>query len=1566
MDVRRKPVGSSNSTDVFKGSALVSALLYTSPRRFKCRASAFKFARRLFKLGFIRSIFGWTTFEDSSHLYRWEDENVPPRGSSLSAMMSYSYYPPLQKASLDGHRTSDKLDNKLLDDVKGRLLRDNTSSGYLIDSFFRDLEKNFPEECRKPSQKLQSNYWQNKRASTTSTDSSADPYSLYKSRDRLYPKSTHSASMASSRDHSVIPEEAPDTYMIGRLGMQMPPFDYEISSNTPGTYNSHASSGAESGMGGDSSSRRFADQNFSFSDNEKQLLEEMKRMKKEHQHILRSYEDRINKLMMKMHELRSIAEMLENSSTKSSPYGIIPGKGGLLGSIDAKLDQDRPWTGSTQPQDSDVPPPLPPRPSRGNKVYPNKPILQPRRKMKYIAWKRIILSDLGTPGSQLSIWHTMIEPRIDTEAVELVFNDESDGYRSQVSLYDDVVARRGRSRSYVSVVDRDKAQIFVSKMHFLKLTLQDVIQAISELQTPFLDEEGADALLDLILSHKDMDRVLHQAQRKGTGQFDIPDYIMYEVSRIDHYREKAELLRFQQRIHDYLFDIDQQLKDVRTACEEICSSVFLKNLLETLLAVGNHMNGGTASGQADGYHLEVLATLKEIEDREGRENLLVFLIKTYCQQYTQDVSRYSLPEPSNMRHAAQVSLNDVNNALCGLSDDLAHVRKSISPLLYDNNGTLPENISNRLQQFFAKAEEGIEAQMRHFRETKDNFQRTAAYFMFDGEQEEVRQCTKTFFGTWATFLHDCKHHWKDVQRKLAKERFQTNFTITRDKKVPSRKLPLPDPPPEIPPKPSPMVSTSSSKLNQSPTKSSGESLPTDTQVRGRNLWETSESSSRRPRDPHHSKHNAERQTRADQEHCKPLFNRKQTYHKDGSSTRSPSPKRIISTPPTTGDIHRPVPTPPKPSKPYSNNLQVHPSNYENQDDALLQHPQSTVSQKDNSPTRYGGSENMPPSPRRAQIPVPDPEESQRKQSTGFSLKSWLRKENVKSRQPNQEQMVSPKEPEHQNKSNTAFVKLRNTVVQKFGNNGGSRRGYDASSPESKHRSAVDHREFRHHSLNKYSGNRDSSSGRSRSRSPSGDRNPTKRSGHQDSDMEAEEEVAFYNGRGSKPRDKPPNKNVPPVVPAKPQAEVKANFASFGIIDPNTGSYRPAEKAKQQSDVNNNEQGSPRVVHSKRVRGRDRAPLALGSNMSLSDPYPRPDGSTNLVPQRQSWDANPQSTVPSNSARAQRQFNTIAGSSPVNPIPTYRAKVIHMYENQSKYDASEMVPPGVYHEAPQDLHSARGPHRYNTMGPNRASNYLLMQSKEDQHGNAHQDRSEDRFADQRRQQQGDLKRMPQDKGIEPMGMSYQGNNQGQQTQLNPRDKAAAHAQSITSLIERFEAGKGPPPPGYQGSTVAMTSTPVTQRKNLQISVQPESAGRDGQRQMYDHIQNPFPLLDGVTQAASTGSGKSHGENQRGSNPGGDSRHHGDSNSRASHHQYHGNSSGHPGPGYDQQRRPEQDEGYRDQLRRALNNNSNVVMQRYSKPSPGYSGHSSTSHRSPPQMMRAMPVKPSVYHHGGVTV
>ena len=74
-----------------------------------------------------------------------------------------------------------------------------------------------------------------------------------------------------------------------------------------------------------SSLENVADQ--SYSDNEKQLLENMKHMKTKHDAVVRAYETKVNELMSKMHELRGIADMLEHSGKGSSRSASPPSDG---------------------------------------------------------------------------------------------------------------------------------------------------------------------------------------------------------------------------------------------------------------------------------------------------------------------------------------------------------------------------------------------------------------------------------------------------------------------------------------------------------------------------------------------------------------------------------------------------------------------------------------------------------------------------------------------------------------------------------------------------------------------------------------------------------------------------------------------------------------------------------------------------------------------------------------------------------------------------------------------------------------------------------------------------------------------------------------------------------------------------------------------------------------------------------------------------------------------------------------------------------------------------------------
>lgn len=47
------------------------------------------------------------------------------------------------------------------------------------------------------------------------------------------------------------------------------------------------------------------------------------------------------------------------------------------------------------------------------------------------------------------------------------------------------------------------------------------------------------------------------------------------------------------------------------------NSLPLKSVLETVLAVGNYLNGASERGQADGFRLDILNKLKDFVDRVG-------------------------------------------------------------------------------------------------------------------------------------------------------------------------------------------------------------------------------------------------------------------------------------------------------------------------------------------------------------------------------------------------------------------------------------------------------------------------------------------------------------------------------------------------------------------------------------------------------------------------------------------------------------------------------------------------------------------------------------------------------------------------------------------------------------------------------------------------------------------------------------------------------------------------------------------------------------------------------------
>jgi hypothetical protein len=63
-------------------------------------------------------------------------------------------------------------------------------------------------------------------------------------------------------------------------------------------------------------------------------------------------------------------------------------------------------------------------------------------------------------------------------------------------------------------------------------------------------------------------------------------------------------------------------RTTRCATQELVDNDNIREVLQCVLAVGNHMNGGTRRGQADGFNIEFLTKLRDVKTRDNKSTLI--------------------------------------------------------------------------------------------------------------------------------------------------------------------------------------------------------------------------------------------------------------------------------------------------------------------------------------------------------------------------------------------------------------------------------------------------------------------------------------------------------------------------------------------------------------------------------------------------------------------------------------------------------------------------------------------------------------------------------------------------------------------------------------------------------------------------------------------------------------------------------------------------------------------------------------------------------------------------------
>lgn len=252
----------------------------------------------------------------------------------------------------------------------------------------------------------------------------------------------------------------------------------------------------------------------------------------------------------------------------------------------------------------------------GGGVQPSKPVITPSVPMKALWWSKYILGIQIEKGE--TIWDQVQDA---TEIVPIEELEERFAKNSVApQVKDESVAKSDAPKSIEIITD---SQLRVGKEAAMKMlpSLEDLARALVDLDEHVLDVERLHLVQDAVCPSREQLKMLTEARKKQPG---IPMAVLEQYMWIVGHSHPMYLERLECWAFTRTYQEQERVASVALRrCEEIVGcfleSKILPVLLSLILAVGNHLNGSTPRGQADGFDLETLRKLEAVRDAVGKD-----------------------------------------------------------------------------------------------------------------------------------------------------------------------------------------------------------------------------------------------------------------------------------------------------------------------------------------------------------------------------------------------------------------------------------------------------------------------------------------------------------------------------------------------------------------------------------------------------------------------------------------------------------------------------------------------------------------------------------------------------------------------------------------------------------------------------------------------------------------------------------------------------------------------------------------------------------------------------------
>ena len=253
---------------------------------------------------------------------------------------------------------------------------------------------------------------------------------------------------------------------------------------------------------------------------------------------------------------------------------------------------------------------------------PTKPKIKPGKKMKPLFWTKIPAAKIRS-----TVWVDFDESGIDIKRKEFedLFCKPSKKKVPAGGESGSSGASKPKNKK-ISYLDGKRQQNAGIALSQVKLTPDEVQKAILALDEKVLTIGKLNAIRKIMPTAE---------EKKSLGQHDtskpeliVPiDQFMLALLQIPRCEFRVQCMIGVSEFEEKYEVAHGHIEDIKKATAELHKSERIKQILETILALGNHMNGSTSRGQCVGFQLKDLSKLEACKSKDNKITLMQYMVK---------------------------------------------------------------------------------------------------------------------------------------------------------------------------------------------------------------------------------------------------------------------------------------------------------------------------------------------------------------------------------------------------------------------------------------------------------------------------------------------------------------------------------------------------------------------------------------------------------------------------------------------------------------------------------------------------------------------------------------------------------------------------------------------------------------------------------------------------------------------------------------------------------------------------------------------------------------------------